>query len=158
MRLNQNQMKMLVFMMWLVKSHRALLQEGEPEIPDENDADLNYNALYVCCKKTLENFGGIESIQECENYYSVAQKLNNQIERMKRDVGKRMGDNGCTLMMLIVGALRHCNLNNLKGAEFEELKSIDLDSIIAKAREEKYLNAWSVQSLCRGFKFGYWEA
>lgn len=59
MRLNQNQMKMLVFMMWLVKSHRALLQEGEPEIPYEDDADLNYNALYLCCKKPLRILGAL---------------------------------------------------------------------------------------------------
>lgn len=30
--------------------------------------------------------------------------------------------------------------------------------IIAKARQDGYLNTWSIQKLCRDFKFGYWEA
>lgn len=158
MRLNQNKMKMLVFMMWVIKSHKMLLEVGEDELPQEDEQDDNYNALYLCCKKTLESFGGIDVIQNCKNYQAVAQKLNGQIERMKREMVKRIGDNGCTLMMMVVGALRHCNLDNLRGVEFDELKTIDLDSIIARARDEEYLNPWNVQSLCRGFKFGYWEA
>lgn len=153
MRLNANKMKMLVFMSWLVKSHQSLLDAGEKEIPDDDCADDQYNNLYLCCKRHLENAGILE---EYQNYYSVAQKLNNQIERMKREMFKRIGSNGCTLMMVIVGALRHCNLDGLKG--FDDLKEINLDAIIERAREEGYLNAWGIQSLCRGFKFGYWEA
>lgn len=153
MRLNQNQMKMLVFMMWLVDSHKKLLEEGEEEIPQEDNADQEYNALYLCCKRHLEEVG---SLEKYSNYYAIAQKLNHQIERMKRSIVDVIGENGCVLMMFIVGALRHCNFENLKG--FDDLKAIDLDSIIAKARIEGYLNTWSIQGLCRGFKFGYWEA
>lgn len=153
MRLPQQKMKMLVFMMWLVTSHKKLLEEGEAEIPQEDDADQNYNALYLCCKKHLQEAGKLEQYQ---NYYAIAQKLNNQIERFKRDVMSTIGENGCTLMMFIVGALRHCNFDTLKG--FDDLKEINLDAIIARAREEHYLNKWAIQSLCRNFKFGYWEA
>lgn len=153
MRLNQNKMKMLVFMAWLVDSHQKLLDIGEDEIPQEEDADHQYNNLYLCCKKHLKEAG---NLAEYENFNSIAQKLNNQIDKTKRKLFERMGDGGCTLMMLIVGALRHCNIGNLRG--FDDLKEIDLDAIIARAREEKYLNKWCVQSLCRDFKFGYWEA
>ena len=55
MRLNANKMKMLVFMSWLVKSHQSLLEVGEKEIPDEEDSDIQYNNLYLCCKSHLEN-------------------------------------------------------------------------------------------------------
>lgn len=151
MRLPQQKMKMLVFMLWLVKSHQSLLAEGEEELPEEEDKE--YNALYLCCKKHLEETGNLEKYQ---NYYAIAQKMNNQIERFKRGVISTIGENGCTLMMFIVGALRHCNFEKLQG--FDDLKAIDLDSIIAKAREEGYLNTWKIQRLCRDFKFGYWEA
>lgn len=151
MRLPQQKMKMLVFMLWLVKSHQSLLAEGEEELPEEEDKE--YNALYLCCKKHLEEAGALEKYQ---NYYAIAQKLNNQIERFKRDVISTIGENGCTLMMFIVGALRHCNFEKLQ--DFDDLKDIDLSSIIAKAREEGYLNTWKIQRLCRNFKFGYWEA
>ena len=153
MRRNANKMKMLVFMSWLVKSHQSLFEAGEKEIPDEEDSDIQYNNLYLCCKSHLENAG---DLGKYKNYYAIAQKLNNQIERMKREMFKRIGSNGCNLMMVIVGALRHCNLDRLKGVD--DLKEINLDAIIAKAREEGYLNTWGIQSLCRGFKFGYWEA
>lgn len=153
MRLPQQKMKMLVFMLWVVKSHKSLLEEGEEELPKESNEDLEYNALYLCCKKHLEEVGVLERY---ENYYSIAQKLNLQIERMKREIAEKIGESGCTLMMFIVGALRHCNFDTLKG--FDDLKAIDLDSIIARAREDGYLNTWSIQRLCRDFKFGYWEA
>lgn len=153
MRLHQQKMKMLVFMNWFVFSHKSLLEEGEEELPQEEDVDQNYNELYLCCKKYLEEVGCLE---QYDNYYSIAQKLNMQIGRMKKEVQAKMGESGCILMMLIVGALRHCDFEKLQG--FDDLKKIDLDSIIAKAREEKYLNTWSIQSLARSFKFGYWEA
>lgn len=153
MRLPQQKMKMLVFMLWVVKAHQSLLVEGEEELPKEEDEDKEYNALYLCCKKHLAESGNLEQYQ---NYYSIAQKLNNQITRFRRDVTSTIGENGCILMMFIVGALRHCNFETLKG--FDDLKAIDLDSIIAKARQDGYLNTWSIQKLCRDFKFGYWEA
>lgn len=152
-RLPQQQMKMLVFMRWIVNSHKSLLAEGEQEIPQEQEEDKEYNALYRCCKKHLEEAGALEKYR---NYYAIAQKLNNEIERFKRAVLNVIGENGCTLMMFIVGALRHCNFETLKG--FDDLKEINLDAIIARAREEHYLNPWAIQRLCRNFKFGYWEA
>lgn len=153
MRMHPQKMKMLVFMMWLVQSHKSLLEVGEAELPYEEDADLEYNNLYLVCKKHLEEVGNLE---QYANYYAIAQKLNHQIERMKRAMLNRIGENGCTLMMLIVGALRHCDFSKLKG--FEDLKAIDLVAILSKAREEGYLNRWNIQSLGRDFKFGYWEA
>lgn len=153
MRLNQNQMKMYLFMAWFVQSHKSLLEDGEQEIPIEEDADQNYNALYLCCKSHLEAIG---DLKRYSNFYSIAQKLNFQIERMKTKLFGEIETQGCTLMMLLVGILRHCDFDKLHG--FEDLKKIDLNSIIARAREENYLNRWNIQSLCRDFKFGYWEA
>lgn len=44
------------------------------------------------------------------------------------------------------------------GLENSQRKGDYLMNNFAKAREEGYLNTWGIQSLCRGFKFGYWEA
>lgn len=140
-------------MRWLTEMHRSLLEVGEPELSNENECDPSYNALYLCCKNHLENAGVLERY---DNYYSIAQKLNLQIERMKKEMFAKMGDKGCVLMMFIVGALRHCDFTKLNG--FEDLKEIDLDSIIERARQEGYLNSWALQGLARKFKFGYWEA
>lgn len=153
MRLHPQKMKMLVFMMWIVQSHKSLLEVGEAELPDEENADLEYNNLYLVCKKHLAEAGILE---QYSNYYAIAQKLNLQIERMKRAMLDKIGENGCTLMMLIVSALRQCDFSKLKG--FEDLKAIDLNAIIARARVEGYLNSWGIQSLGRDFKYGYWEA
>lgn len=153
MRLHPNQMKMLVFMSWLVSSHKSLLEEQEQDACIDQESDTNYNELYLCCKRYLEEKGDLKGYS---NFYSIAQKLNLQIERTKKKLFEKMGDSGCTLMMFIVGALRQCDFSKLQG--FEDLKAIDLDSIIARAREEKYLNSWNIQSLSRDFKFGYWEA
>lgn len=153
MRLNKNQMKILLFMSWFVQSHNSLLEVGEEELPKEDDADKNYNELYLCCKRHLAEVGDLEKYS---NFHSIASKLKLQIDRMKKKLMNTIGENGCTLMMLLVGILRHCDFDKLHG--FDDLKAIDLDAIIARARQEQYINRWNIQSLCRDFKFGYWEA
>lgn len=153
MRMHPDKMKMLVFMTWLVQSHLSLLDKGENEIPEGDGADEEYNRLYLCSKEYLKEAG---DLKKYSNFYSIATRLNFHLEKVKREVFKKMGDSGVTLMMFIVGALRHCNIEKLRG--FEELKTIDLDSIIARARQEQYLNQWNIQSLTRSFKYGYWEA
>lgn len=153
MRMHPSKMKMLIFMKWFVSSHKSLLTLEEKEKEIDDNSDPNYQKLYQCCKDYLSKNPNLENYQ---NYYSIAQKLNLQIDRMKRSLSGSIEETGCVLMILIVGILRHCDFDKLQG--FDDLKSIDLDAIIARAREEKYLNTWSVQSLCRGFKYGYWEA
>lgn len=170
MRKHKDEVKLVLFLAWLVQSHLSLLEEGEDELGGDSMGD-EYSKLYLVSKKILEQN---KDIAQSPNYNAVAQKLNLQIERTKREVfkilenknkelerieqetGEKQERKGCVLMMLIVGALRHCNLARVRG--FDELKQIDLASIIARAREEEYLNDWSIHRQGQYFKFGYWEA
>lgn len=154
MRIHPNKLKMLVFLKWLVQSHNSLLTDEDLEPPmNEEGADENYDALYALAVKYCEEYS---NMTESSNFNAITQLLNGQIIRVRRTLSKEMGSEGCTLMILIVGALRHCNFDKLR--DFDDLKQIDLDAIIARARVEGYLNKWKIQKLCRDFKYNYWEA
>lgn len=156
-KLHRNQMKMLLFLEWLLEMHdktyKKALQDIKcgvlnSEVEEENE-DIDYEKTITLSQNYLREYS---HYKENPNCLAIANLLNECIIRVDRKLeGKKIRP-----MLLAIGALRHCDFGKVRG--FDEFKEVSLDSIIQRAIQGKYLNDFSVQRLGYLFRIHYWEA
>lgn len=143
MRLNKEIVKMVIVLKSILQTTEAVATSDEDL---EDDDDKNFEELYTICKKYTEEY----DIKSSPNYTAIATRYNDCVRKVDMaTLGKEVRP-----LLLLVAILRKANFDKLRG--FEDLKAIDLDAIIAKARIERYLNPLSIQLLSNIFRDHYW--
>lgn len=151
MQYNKNIVKMVLFLALYVQTYDILAKEIEDEggvVKHDEESDVY--KLYLLAKKHVEEYKE-KGIQESPNFNSIGNRLNECVKMFEKETeGSEV-----VPVIFLIGVLRKCNFDNIKG--FEDIKALDLDKCIVDARAEGYFNSFSVQRKSEIFRKKYWE-
>lgn len=129
-----------------IRLQKRLGMKVEAEVED----DPEVIALAKCSNKYSLKYSGL--FLKMPNFSKVKKKLDDCVN----EISEQTRDKKFNPLLLFVGGLRHCPFDRVGG--FDDIKNINLDSIISTARDEKYLNKWNIQKHALTIKQKFWDA
>lgn len=154
------ELKLILYLCLLNQSFLSITADYQREIRLQKKLGMKIEA-------EIEDDEGIIALSKCSNKYSLKyanllsripnfNKVKGKLDACMGEISQLTKNKSFNPILLFVGGLRHFPFEKVSG--FDDLKAIDLSSIIAKARDEKYLNKWEIQKHSITIKERYWEA